>query len=220
VDDASDEPSEKKPEHFVCHADEFRHTSSKTSRTLGHHRNQPWYIVPASPRTEASWEELCVVDRRDLARALRSFRTIGYSLTTAPCLEWQALSLTVAFLPRIPALQESCYTFPEVSERAWSQSYEAAHTLFASRPASNGRSGAQVSRDTGPSCSEAVCCRRAPGGELDQRSRSVAQTWDWRLPWNDIYLKCSSHCGRYTPTYSANDNAVFRLMDLQEVDNT
>jgi uncharacterized SAM-binding protein YcdF (DUF218 family) len=56
----------------------------------------------------------------DMARALWSFRAVGYPVVPSPIAESERPSLSVAaFLPQIPALLESYYTLHELIGLAW-----------------------------------------------------------------------------------------------------
>ena len=56
----------------------------------------------------------------DMARALWSFRAVGYPVVPSPIAESKRPSLSVAaFLPQIPALLESYYTLHELIGLAW-----------------------------------------------------------------------------------------------------
>jgi len=55
-----------------------------------------------------------------MARALWSFRAAGYPVVPMPTPEGRALSLSpAAFLPQIPALQDSYYALHELIGLAW-----------------------------------------------------------------------------------------------------
>jgi uncharacterized SAM-binding protein YcdF (DUF218 family) len=63
---------------------------------------------------------LVVVHPWDMARALWSFRAVGYPVVPAPAPERQSLSLSpTAFLPQIPALRDSYYALHELIGLAW-----------------------------------------------------------------------------------------------------
>ena len=63
---------------------------------------------------------LVVAHPWDMARALWSFRAVGYPVVPSPIAESKRPSLSVAaFLPQIPALLESYYTLHELIGLAW-----------------------------------------------------------------------------------------------------
>lgn len=65
---------------------------------------------------------LVVAHPWDMARALWSFRAAGYPVIPTPVPEGRALSLTAAaFLPQVPALQDSYYALHELIGLAWYQ---------------------------------------------------------------------------------------------------
>jgi uncharacterized SAM-binding protein YcdF (DUF218 family) len=65
---------------------------------------------------------LVVAHRWDMARALWSFRTVGYPVVPTPTPEGRALSLSpAAFLPQVPALLDSYHALHELIGLAWYQ---------------------------------------------------------------------------------------------------
>ena len=65
-------------------------------------------------------EAFIVAHPSDMARALWSFRAAGYPVVPMPTPEGRALSLSpAAFLPQIPALQDSYYALHELIGLAW-----------------------------------------------------------------------------------------------------
>jgi uncharacterized SAM-binding protein YcdF (DUF218 family) len=63
---------------------------------------------------------LVVAHRWDMARALWSFRAVGYPVVPMPAPERRGLSLSAAaFLPQVPALQDSYYALHELIGLAW-----------------------------------------------------------------------------------------------------
>jgi uncharacterized SAM-binding protein YcdF (DUF218 family) len=65
---------------------------------------------------------LVVTHPWSMARALWSFRAVGYSVVPMPTPEGGALSLSVAaFLPQVPALRDSYYALHELIGLAWYQ---------------------------------------------------------------------------------------------------
>jgi uncharacterized SAM-binding protein YcdF (DUF218 family) len=87
---------------------------------------------------------LVVAHPWDMARALWSFRAVGYPVVPMPAPERRSLSLSAAaFLPQIPALRDSYYALHELIGLAWYQFRYGglvARLLDAS-DGSNGRSG-------------------------------------------------------------------------------
>jgi uncharacterized SAM-binding protein YcdF (DUF218 family) len=65
---------------------------------------------------------LVVAHPWDMARALWSFRAVGYPVVPLPAPEGRSLSLSAsAFLPQIPALRDSYYALHELIGFAWYQ---------------------------------------------------------------------------------------------------
>ena len=63
---------------------------------------------------------LVVAHPWDMARALWSFRAVGYPVVPSPIPERRSLPLSVAaFLPQVPALLESYYALHELIGLAW-----------------------------------------------------------------------------------------------------
>ena len=63
---------------------------------------------------------LVVTNRWHMARALWSFRAVGYPVVAAPTPGGRRLKLSVAsFLPQIPALLDSYYALHELIGLAW-----------------------------------------------------------------------------------------------------
>ncbi len=63
---------------------------------------------------------LVVTHRWDMARALWSFRAVGYPVVPTPVPEARALSLSpAAFLPQVPALLDSYHALHELIGLAW-----------------------------------------------------------------------------------------------------
>ena len=63
---------------------------------------------------------LVVAHPWDMARALWSFRAVGYPVVPLPAPERRTLSLSVAaFLPQVPALRDSYYALHELIGLAW-----------------------------------------------------------------------------------------------------
>ena len=61
-----------------------------------------------------------VTNPRHMARALWAFRAVGYSVVPAPTPGERALSLSAAaFLPQVPALQDSYFSLHELIGLAW-----------------------------------------------------------------------------------------------------
>jgi uncharacterized SAM-binding protein YcdF (DUF218 family) len=63
---------------------------------------------------------LLVAHRWDMARALWSFRAVGYPVVPTPTPGGRALSLSpAAFLPQVPALLDSYHALHELIGLAW-----------------------------------------------------------------------------------------------------
>ena len=63
---------------------------------------------------------LVVTNPWHMARALWSFRAVGYPVVAAPCRDGRSLALTPAIvLPQVPALLDSYYALHELIGLAW-----------------------------------------------------------------------------------------------------